>query len=324
MALNDFGWCFIGSGAITKRVLNDILQYSKGSYPAAVYSQTYANARRFAKEYGCAAYESAEEALADTNVRAAYVCTTNPSHKKYTVMALNKGIPVLCEKPAALNASETGEMIEAAERGNTYFMEAMWTRHNPVIKQVITWVEQGRIGAVRSVNASFSFSHPYDPHTRLFDPGCGGGALLDVGVYTVAFAQFIFSDMPVSVKTFADFTPSGVDAVNALLFKYANGAVARLFSGITADEPNDATIAGENGYIFIPHFWAPKKAVLAVKNEAEQIFDGRFQGEGFQFEFDAAKEDILAGRKENALVTHAHTLRVMELIDRAVCEFHRA
>ena len=315
----DFGWCFIGSGGITDRVLTDVLGYASGSYPAAVFSRTYANAKRFAEKYGAAAYETADGALSDSNVRAVYVCTTNPSHKKYTVMALDKGIPVLCEKPAALNTSEAREMVDAARRNHTYFMEAMWTRHNPVIKQIIEWVGQGRIGPVRSVNASFSTNHPFDPNFRLFDP-VGGGALLDVGVYTIAFAQSVFREMPVTVKACADFAPSGVDAAGAMIFKYADGAVARLYSGVTAVEPGEAYIAGEKGYIYVPHFWAPKRAVLTVNNE-EQVFLGSFSGEGFQFEFDAAKEDILAGRMENALVTHEFTLNVMELIDRVAAEF---
>ena len=320
MRTRDFGWCFIGSGGITGRVLPDMLNYADGSYPAAVYSKTYAHAVLFAEKYGAAAYETAEEALSDPRVRAAYVCTTNPSHKKYTVMALNKGIPVICEKPAALNASEAREMIEAANRGGTYFMEAMWMRHNPVIKQVVEWVEQGCVGAVRSVSASFSFSHKYDPDFRIFDPRCGGGALLDVGVYAVAFTRTVIPEMPVSVKACAGFTPSGVDAVNAMIFRYADGAVARVFSGIMAHEPDDAYISGENGYIHVPRFWAPKKAVLNVNNK-EQVYEAVFGGEGFQFEFDAAKADILAGKRENALVTHRFTLDVMDLLDKAAADF---
>ena len=316
MSLRDFGWCFIGSGSITDRVIPDILNYSNGSYPASVYSKTYANARRFADKYGAAAYETVEGALSDPDVRAAYICTTNPSHMKYAVMALNMGIPVLCEKPAAMNAHEAREMINAAKRNNTYFMEAMWTRHNPVFKEVIEWVKQGRIGTVRSLSASFSFSQPYDPGSRLFDI-VNGGALLDVGIYTVAFARSVFPDMPVSVKACADFTPLGANSLNAMIFKYANGAIARLFSGTMADEPNDAYISGENGHIFIPRFWAPKRAVLSVVNEAELVFDGCFNGEGFQYEFDAAKDDIVEGRIQNSLVTHEFTLNVMELIDKA-------
>ena len=322
MSKRDFGWCFIGSGNITRRVLADILEYGNGGYPASVYSKTYENALGFAKKYGASAYRTAEEALMDPNVRAAYICTTHPSHNKYTVMALNMGIPVLCEKPAAMNASEAREMIEAAARNNTYFMEAMWTRHNPVIRQVIECVRQGRIGPVHTVNASFSYSHPFDPRSRLFDPDNGGGSLLDIGVYTIAFAQSVFTEMPASVMACADFAPTGVDTSCAMIFKYADGAVARLFSGTVVREPDDAYIGGENGYIFVPHFWAPKRAVVCVNNEPEQILEGGFDGEGFQFEFDAAKEDILAGRKENALVTHKFTLDVMELVDRvnAACK----
>jgi len=236
-------------------------------------------------------------------------------------MALNKGIPVLCEKPVAMNASEAKAMIEAARKNDTYLMEAMWMCHNPVIKQVINLIDQGCIGKVCSLSASFSTSSQYDSDSRLFDPQKGGGALLDVGVYTVALAQAVFREMPVSVKADADFAPTGVDCVNAMIFKYAEGAIARLFSATIADEPSHAYIAGQNGHIYIPRFWAPKKAVLSVKGKQEEILDGNFSGEGFQFEFDAAKDDILSGRKENELISHKFTLEVMELLDAALAEF---
>ena len=321
MNKKDFGWCFIGSGRIAERVTDDLLKYANGSYPVAVYSKTYANAQHFAGEYGAVAYKSAEEALLDPKVKAAYICTTHPYHKEYSVLALNKGIPVLCEKPIAMNATEAKAMTDAAKKNDTYLMEAMWMCHNPVIRQVIRWVDQGRIGKVCSLSASFSTSSMFDSDSRLFDPQKGGGALLDVGVYTVALAQAVFRKIPISVKADADFAPTGVDCANAMIFKYAGGAIARLFSATIADEPSHAYIAGQNGHIYIPKFWAPKKAALSLKGKPEEIFNGNFSGEGFQFEFDAAKEDILAGRKENGLVSHKFTLEVMELLDAAHLEF---
>jgi len=321
MNKKDFGWCFIGSGSIAERVTDDLLKYANGSYPAAVYSKTYANAQLFAGKYGAVAYKSAKEALLDPYVKGAYICTTHPYHKEYSVMALNMGIPVVCEKPMAMNAAEAKAMIDAANKNDTYLMEAMWMCHNPVIKQVIKCIDQGRIGKICSLSASFSTSSMYDSESRLFDPRKGGGALLDVGVYTVALAQAVFRDMPVSVKADADLAPTGVDCVNAMIFKYADGAIARLFSATIADEPSHAYIAGQNGHIYIPKFWAPKKAVLSVKGKPEEILEGNFDGEGFQFEFDAAKEDILAGRKENKLISHEFTLKVMELLDTAHAEF---
>jgi predicted dehydrogenase len=143
----------------------------------------------------------------------------------------------------------------------------------------------------------------------------GGGALLDVGVYAVAFVQSIFEQKPVKIQSLVNFAPNGVDSINATLFQYEGGEIARLFTGLMADEPQDAVISGENGHIYVPRFWAPTHAVLCVKGEEEQTTQGGFDGEGFQFEFDAVRRDVLAGQIENEWVPHAFTLSVAELLD---------
>ncbi|MDR1540081.1 MAG: Gfo/Idh/MocA family oxidoreductase [Clostridiales bacterium] len=326
MNSKDFGWCFIGSGRITDRVLNDLLPYANGSYPAAVYSKTYENALRFARTHGAKAYASADAAMSDPDVKAVYICTTNPSHKDYAIMALRRGLPVLCEKPAALSLDDARRIIAASKDSDAYFMEGMWTRHNPVIKRVLSWIEEGRIGKVRSLSASFSFWHDYNPNSRLFDPAQGGGALYDVGIYVIALSRFVFNEMPESVKAFADFAPSGVDSLAAMIFKYPGGGISRLFAGVSADEPDDAVISGEKGYIRIPHFWAPKTSRLVLKKPdgdlgLEEHYTPGFPGEGFQFEFNAVKDDVLAGRKENSLMTRELTLSMAELMEAAEKSF---
>jgi predicted dehydrogenase len=311
--MGKFGWCFIGSGNITERVMKD-LPRTRGGYLAAVYSRNFENTRKFAEKYGAVACKTAEEAMGAPGVQAIYVATPHPFHWDYTLLALKQSKPVLCEKPLAMNLAEAREMVTAARENGTYLLDGLWTRHNPVIKQVLSWVKEGRIGRVRSLQASFLFYSPFNPASRLFAPELGGGALLDVGVYVIALARFLFGTNPVSVSADADFSSLGVDVLCAMQFKYGDGAIARLFGGIGASEPQDACIAGEMGYIHVPVFWSPKSASLCTKQGTER-FEPGFPGEGFQFQFDAAADDILAGKKENDLVDHRTSLDIMEVIE---------
>lgn len=314
--MSKFGWCFIGSGSITERVMKDIPQ-TNGSYPAAVWSHNFKNAQKFAEKYGAVAYKTAEEAIGDPAVKAVYVATPHPFHHDYALLALRQGKPVLCEKPLAMNLAEAQEMVNVARGNGTYLLDGLWTRHNPVIKQVLAWVKEGRIGKVRTLQASFSFYSPFNPNSRLHIPELGGGALLDVGVYVIALARFLFAGSPVDLTALADFSPLKIDTLCSMQFKYADGAIARLFGGITASEPQDAYIAGEDGHIFIPTFWKPKSAFLHTKNGTE-TFESGFPGEGYQFQFDAAMTDILTGKKENELVNHRMSLDIMEIIDKVM------
>lgn len=318
--MDKFGWCFIGTGSITERVMKDLPQ-TDGGYAAAVWSRNYENAQRFAEKHGAVPYKSAEEAMLDRNVKAVYVSTVHPAHKAYTVQALKLGKPVLCEKPLAMNLAEAQEMVNTAKEKGVYLLDALWTRHNPAIKQALAWVQEGRIGKVRSLAASFSFFHAFNPASRLHAPELGGGALLDVGVYVIALARFLFDASPLRISAAADFSPLGADTLCAMQFQYGDGAVARLFCGLNAEEPQDACIAGEAGCIVIPHFWAPRSAQLHTPGRTE-IFTPPFPGEGYQFQFDAAAADILAGKKENALIPHQMSLDIMGLIDTVMAKIH--
>lgn len=315
-----FGWCFIGAGNIAERVMQDFT-WAKGAYPVSVWSRNFARAQKFAEKYGAVPCKTAEEAMDLPGVQAVYVAAYHPAHKPYTLMALERGKSVLCEKPLALNQKEAGEMIELAKKKNLYLMDGIWTRHNPVIKQALSWVKEGRIGKLRSINASFCYSFPFDPSANIYKPEMGGGALLDVGVYTIALSRFFFDSLPVNISAAAAFAPSGVDELCSMQFQYADGSIARLFCGTALWETQDAWISGTEGSITLPQFWAPRSAELHTAGGTE-IFEGGFEGEGLHFEFDAAAADILAGKKENALLSHTVSLDIMGLIDAVMAKMH--
>lgn len=320
MADKKFGWCFIGSGSITSRVLNDF-DKTDGAYLLSVYSRTYDNAKRLAQAYGAQAFESAEEAMAAPGVRGVYIATPHPMHKRYALMALERGLPVLCEKPLAMNYQDAEEMIKCARKNGVYFMEGMWMRFNPALGKALEWIGNGGIGRIRSLTASFSSRCAFDESSRLFNASLGGGSLLDVGIYALAFAHIVMGAPPVRASAVADYAPTGVDSQCAMTFQYDGGAIARLFCGISVCEPQDAYIYGEKGYIKLKKFWAPSAAQIVRGNT--ETYDAGFAGEGFQFEFDAAMADIGAGRIENALMPHKLSLEIMKTADDCLREIAR-
>lgn len=311
-----FGWCFVGSGNITRRVLKDFA-FMDGAYVASVYSKRLESAQAFAELAGAKAYADIEAAITAPGVDAVYVATPNSVHAEHALAAIRLGKPVLCEKPFAMNRREAGAVIGAAREAGLYLMEGMWTRFHPVIRQALAWIREGRIGRVLSLEADFAVSMPPSAPVRIFDRSLGGGGLLDLGVYTTALAQFVFGEKPEKIDAMGTSTPQGVDDQCAMLFQYADGAIARTFASMVVPKGDEAAIYGERGVIRLPHFVFGERAVLRPYDgsEEEEVQTTRGGVDGYEYQFIAVMEDIRAGRLENGWVTHQHTLDVMDTLD---------
>lgn len=312
-----FGWCFIGSGSITRRVMRDLSRYSKTSYLATVYSPNPAHAGSLADQYGAKACPTPEEAILDGAVSGVYVATPHIHHLEYARMALQMGKPVLCEKPMTPNARLTGELIETARETGLYLAEAMWTRYNPVIRKVKDWVDAGRIGKVYCVEADFGYAADYNPNDGLFQPEKAGGGILDVGIYPIALAQLIYGDaMPEKIAAFGERTPSGVDASCGMLLAYPGGGVATLFTAVRSNTPSLAKISGEKGVILVDApFWRSKGASLQREGEQERFSINPGDYEGYQFEFDGVVSEILAGERESRMTSLENTQTIAAIMD---------
>ncbi|MDR2570822.1 MAG: Gfo/Idh/MocA family oxidoreductase [Oscillospiraceae bacterium] len=317
MSSNDFGWCFIGSGGIANKVMGD-MPFSDGGYLAAVYSRTYENACKLANKHDAKPYKTILEAFNDPNVKAVYIASPHTSHKEHTLHAIECGLPVLCEKPIAVTYQDAVEMFKIAGEKKIYLLDGLWTRFNPVVCQALDMINEGAIGQVRSLTASFCIYKDFNPNARHFDPELGGGSLLDIGIYPILYACMVFDEMPEEISVIADYAPNGVEHLLSIVLRYRCGAIARLFSGFSTNEPQDACISGTDGYIHIPFLWKAKTASLHFLDSAKDdiLIDPGFPGFGYQYIFNAAMDDIRASRTENALLTHDLSLKVMSIIEK--------
>jgi len=309
----SFGWCFLGAGSIVRRVMPE-MHKTDGGFLASVYAPTFAHAEEVTKKYGGQACRTAKEALSAPGVKAAYIATPHTAHMESALLALEMGIPVLCEKPFAINHAQALAMIDGAKSRGLYIAEGMWTRHNPVFSRVLEWIKDGRIGRPRSLVANMAARAKEDPAARVFDINRGGGALLDIGVYAIAASEFVFGGNPVKISAMGELSPHGTDRMCAMQLQYADGGIARLFTGFAVGGGFDAVVHGERGDIIVPGFAAPRSAKLTA-DDGEESFAPEIFNEGFAYEFDAAMGDISAGRLENALVPHGYTLEVMRIMD---------
>ena len=312
--MKKFGWGFIGAGAIANRFMAGLMQVPD-AYLAAVSSRTYERARTFAGKYNAKVYKSTEELIADEDVDIVYVATPHTVHRENTLMAIEMGKPVLCEKPMAPNAKMVTEMVQAARKKRVYLMEAMWTRFFPAMKKVREWLDEGRIGKVQFVTADFGYYEEEDPSKIIFDPNTAGGSLLDVGIYPIAFAFMVFGKKPNRITGLADMASTGVDAAMGCTLGFEGGGLALLYSAMNAETPQVAEIIGQKGRIVIPQFWSPREAHLYIGGELIESFKGDHEGEGYQFEIAAVQEDIRNGRLENELMPLHESIAIAEVMD---------
>jgi D-xylose 1-dehydrogenase (NADP+, D-xylono-1,5-lactone-forming) len=182
---------------------------------------------------------SYEELLADPEVDAVYNPLPNGLHKEWTIRALEAGKHVLCEKPIALDAREAEEMAAASGRADRHLMEAFMYRFHPDMRAFVESLSEPL-----HVQASFGFTEK-DPNDIRLNPALGGGALLDVGSYTVSVSRWILGD-PAAVVAAGHFA-NGIDMSISALLSFPGGATASLWASVESPEEQDLKVITPSG-----------------------------------------------------------------------------
>lgn len=311
----EFKWGILGTGGIARAFARD-LSFLNNHIVAAVGSRTKESAENFAIEFpGCTSHASYEALVADPDIDAIYVATPHPMHVAHTVLALNAGKPVLCEKPFSINASEARIMVEASIENNVALLEAMWMRFLPHIHEVRKIMASGILGEIISVTADHGQRLADQGIARLVEPSLAGGALLDLGIYPVSFAHMILG-VPEDVQAAAVMTDKGVDASTSILFTYKSGAQAILTTTMVAQTPCRAIVAGVNGWLEIDRtFYNPSSMRVHLYDGSVTEYPSKYQGHGLREQAIEFEKIVRSGKYESEYLTHKHTLEIMELMD---------
>jgi predicted dehydrogenase len=167
------------------------------------------------------------------------------------------------------------------------------------------------------VQADLGVQREFDPSDRLFAQELGGGALLDLGVYVVSFAQMVLGT-PASVAAVGSRFPTGVDAEAALLLGYADGRSATLATSLRNALPGQARVFGTTGWIdVLPRFHHPQTIVLNRAGADPETITRPPLGNGYAHELIEVTECLQAGRTESAVMPLADTLAVQDVLEQA-------
>jgi predicted dehydrogenase len=308
-------------GGIAIRFVESLLKHTRHQV-VAVGSRSAERAREFAGRFGIErAYGSYEQLAEDPGVDAVYVAAPNSEHRRLALLAIAGGKHALVEKPFTDTAAEAREIADAGRAAGVVVMEAMWTRYLPqsdVIRQLLA---AGALGEVRFVAADHGQKLPTD--SRLYKPELGGGALLDLGVYPVAFA-FSILGRPASVVAHGSLTANGLDAQSVVSLGYPSGAQAAVTTTMLARTPTGAVVAGTEALLEGKGpFYAPSTFTLSLPPTATgpsitwQDETGIVGGEGLCYQAAALARYAGEGRTESPLLPLDESIAIMGVLEEA-------
>ncbi|MGV9278952.1 Gfo/Idh/MocA family protein [Streptomyces griseosporeus] len=318
MTADTVRWGVLATGGIAAAFTADLVDLPDAEV-VAVASRSEASAKTFADRFGIPrAYGDWASLAADDDVDVVYVATPHAAHRAAAGLLLEAGRNVLCEKPFTLNVRQAEELVALAREHGSFLMEAMWMYCHPLVRRLKALVDDGAIGEVRTVQADFGLAGPFPPAHRLRDPHQGGGALLDLGVYPVSFAQLLLGE-PADVAARAVLSPEGVDLQTGALLSFDSGALASVHCSIVGGTGVTASVTGSHGRIDVPDgFFHPERFVLHRDGrDPEEFTADPADGPRGTFRHEAREvmRALRAGETESPLVPLDGTLAVMRTLD---------
>ncbi|MGB4703800.1 MAG: Gfo/Idh/MocA family oxidoreductase [Candidatus Saccharicenans sp.] len=270
-------WGILGCAAIAEKAFIPAIKKADGAELLAISSRDAEKAKDWAARFGLKkAFGSYEELLSDPEIDAVYNPLPNHLHHPLTMAALRAGKHVLCEKPLALTAAEVREMFAEAEKNHRLLMEGFMYRFHPRLKRALELIESGAIGEPLLVRATFNFIFDRDPANYRWNPSSGGGALYDVGCYTLNASRLVFRSEPVRIEAAARLDEkSGIDLTTSVLCEFTGNRQALLACSFELEFQSTLEISGRLGRIFLDRAFSAKHfetEIQLIRNQKAEIF----------------------------------------------------
>ena len=279
LMIEKLKWGILGNANIARVCVIPAIQKSSNSTVCALASRSPEDAGPVAAKNNIArVYDSYDKLLTDPRIQVIYIALPNHLHHPWTLAALKAGKHVLCEKPLGCNADQAGEMAAKARDLGLLLMEALMYRFHPRSQRIKEMVANESIGTPRLVRSAFCYAMAQKlldsgDNARL-KPEMGGGALLDVGCYSVSVARWLFGCEPTRVQGQAIYHSGGADIHFTGLLRFSDQGLATLEASFVSALQQTYTVVGSTGAIELPHNafipWE-KDAVYTVRDkEAEE------------------------------------------------------
>lgn len=303
-------WGMIGTGGIAHRFAENMK--NSQTKVVGVAARNFTKTQQFANSYDIDhAYQTVEELLDNQKIDAIYIATPNNLHVKFIKQALLAGKHVLCEKPLAINTEQFDECAKIAQTQGLILEEAFTPYHMPVMKKLRELIKTGVIGDIKLIEADFcSNIGDLNPNTRLLNPNLGGGALLDMGCYTICFAS-LFMDKIKEISAVCQ-KQNGVDIASSIVLN--NGkSLASLSSSFLLDLPKTGTLWGTKGNIVVDHFSRSQKFIVTTETQKQEIEIGD-SSQAWNYEVTDFNKYVERGHDDGELDQSRKIIQIMDQI----------
>ena len=284
----------------------------------AVCSRSQETAQAFADKHQIPhTFTSLEEMAASPLIDAVYIASPNALHAQQSMLCMQHGKHVLCEKPLASNAAEARQMMETARRQQVLLMEAMKPRLTPGFGAIREHLSE--IGTIRRYFACYcQYSSRYDKLKEgtvlnAFKPELSNGAIMDIGIYTI-YPMVVLFGRPKNIQATGIKLETGVDGQGAVNFEY-DAMNATVLYGKIADSQLPTEIQGENGIITADRINIISEVTLAHRKEQPFSIMPKVEKNEYYYEVAEFINLIQSGQKESAVNSHDHSLITLEIID---------
>jgi glucose-fructose oxidoreductase len=214
-----------------------------------------------------APYSDLERVLSAGEVDVAYVATPNTEHEEPTLLAARYGVHVLCEKPLAESAATAGRMVAACDAAGVRLMTAYRLHFEKANLTAVEYVRRGKLGNPRLLSATFT--QTVTAGNFRLDPAHGGHPLLDLGVYGVNAARYLFRDEPIEVSGYEvgrkGAKEGGVPDLVAAVLKFPTDRLAVISCGFAQAKVSHCRVVGTTGELELsPAFNYTGQKVLSL------------------------------------------------------------
>lgn len=314
--MGNFRFAILGAGGIAEKFCNAAALITDCEV-CAVASKSRERAQAFAQKNKIAAYYDSYELLLETEKPdCAYIAVTANDHYRLTMLCIEHGVPVLCEKAMFQSSKEAKEVFGAAKKNQVFVMEALWSRFLPAVRKVKAWVEEGTIGIPQISQFSIGFIAPEEKENRYYNPALGGGAAKDITVYAYELTEYILNQGIRNMAVSATWSDTGVDINNHISIEF-DYTLADLTASFAAKLEEKMVIYGKLGKIVLPspHF-ASECYLYQAEGELSEHFIDQETTNGFTYEIEETIRCIREGKLESDIVPWKATAACAELFDR--------
>lgn len=265
----------IGTNFITDRFLK-AGEYCKDFKLTAVYSRTIERAEEYARIHGAGyVFDNLEDLAECEDVDAVYIASPNACHAAQSILMMEHGKHVLCEKAVTSNSRELEAVLAVAEKEQVVFLEAVRQIYMPGFQAIQENLP--KLGEIRRATFSYcKYSSRYDNFKKgiienAFNPKLSNGALMDIGVYGVHMLGALFG-MPDRIQSAGIKLSNGIDGEGTILAQY-KGMLAEVTYSKISNLNIPAQIQGENGTMLIEQMTEPVRIHVFLRDGSEEIVE---------------------------------------------------